>query len=144
MAWLISFTPAPRFWTLLLDHVLTVMKNRMFSALRMVSPWPNLAHTRSPKISPSKDEAALGSDGRLTTFRSWRRCLFVAGLENLAHWDMPDDILSTLTLFRDESLIIASSSLLPSNLTAIVEIHRVCTPLFSFASPCLSLLWWFP
>ncbi|KAJ5190755.1 uncharacterized protein N7498_009740 [Penicillium cinerascens] len=65
---------------------LTDREFRTLSTLRMVSPWPILAHIRSSKITPSKDEAALGSDGRLTK-RSGHDgdAFFAAGLENLAH-----------------------------------------------------------
>jgi hypothetical protein len=59
----------------------------------------------SSHIAPSsflctflEDELALGSDGVETTIRSWWKRPFVAGLENLAHWDLflPHQVFSTL------------------------------------------------
>ena len=50
--------------------------------LHMVSRWP-ISRIEDPLTS--KDETALGSDGRLTMFGLDGHALFVAGLENLAH-----------------------------------------------------------
>lgn len=56
---------------------------------------------------------------------------------------MLDDILSTLTMFCDESLIIASSSLLPSTFDCDCRNTLGMPPLF-FQSPCLSLFMMIP
>ena len=69
--------------------------------LHMVSRWP-ISRIEDPLTS--KDETALGSDGRLTMFGLDGHALFVAGLENLAHWDLLDISTEFTKFFLDELL----------------------------------------